>query len=154
MDVNSTDEELQLLLSNCNVLEFLGVARCRMVTTIKTPQHSDHFKHLSVFHCPLLQEIKLNYGLTTLEYKYEGPSIPIAPPVTLTNLSIESSDVCSAIAYISTELPNTVRRLEMMSLKCEELEVRATFPLSDFQYLYASLLFDWIYFVTSILCVC
>ncbi|KAM3368591.1 hypothetical protein ACQJBY_016848 [Aegilops geniculata] len=123
MYVNITDEELQLLLSNCNVLEFLGVARCRMLTTIKTPQFSDHFKHLRVFHFPLVQEIKLNYGLTTLEYKYKGPSIPIAPPVTLTNLSIESSDVCSALAYISTELPSTLRRLEMLSLKCEELEV-------------------------------
>uniref|UniRef100_R7WBY9 At1g61320/AtMIF1 LRR domain-containing protein n=1 Tax=Aegilops tauschii TaxID=37682 RepID=R7WBY9_AEGTA len=107
MYVNITDEELQLLLSNCKVLEFLGVARCQMLTTIKTLQLPDHFKHLRVFHCPLLQEIKLNYGLTTLEYKYEGPSIPIAPPVTLTNLSIESSDVCSALAYISTELPST-----------------------------------------------
>ncbi|XP_037486332.1 putative F-box/LRR-repeat protein At3g28410 [Triticum dicoccoides] len=135
MDVNITDEELQLLLSNCNVLEFLGVARCRMLTAIKTPQLSDHFKHLRVFHCPLLQEIKLNYGLTTLEYKYEGPSIPIAPPVTLTNLSIESSDVCSALAYISTELPSTVRRLEMMSLKCEELE-RAILPEKPLKFIH------------------
>lgn len=56
VDVNITDEELQLLLSNCNVLEFLGISYRQMLTSLQTLHPSNHLKHPQVSHCPLLQE--------------------------------------------------------------------------------------------------
>lgn len=125
VDVNITDEELHLLLSNCIVLEFLCISNLETLRSLRTPYLSKHFKHLLVRCCPLLQEIELNSGLTTLEY--EGPLILLAPPGTLTHLSVRSSDISSALVYISTELPSTLPRLEMLTLRCEEFE-KATLP--------------------------
>jgi hypothetical protein len=121
VDVDITDEELQLMLSNCIVLEFLGLSFIRTLRSLRTPHPSKHFKHLLVSYCPFLQDIELNSGLKALEY--EGPLIPLAPPGTLKNVSVKSSDISSALVYISTELPSTVHRLEMLTLKCNELQV-------------------------------
>lgn len=132
-DVDITDEELQLLLSNCIVLEYLGISFIRTLRSLRMPHPSKHFKHLFVSYCLSLQEIDLNSGLKTLEY--EGPLIPLTPPGTLTNVSVKSSDISSALVYISTELPSTVPRLEMLTLKCEELE-RVTLPEKHPKFVY------------------
>uniref|UniRef100_A0A0A9EC60 Uncharacterized protein n=1 Tax=Arundo donax TaxID=35708 RepID=A0A0A9EC60_ARUDO len=125
VDVNITDDELKLMLYNSNVLEFLGLSRCKLLTRLQTPHPLNHLKHLQVSHCLLLQEIEFNFDLITLEY--EGTLVPLAPSSTLRNLSMKSSDVCSALEYIFTELPSTLHRLEMLTLSCQELK-RATLP--------------------------
>ncbi|KAJ1289116.1 hypothetical protein BS78_02G140400 [Paspalum vaginatum] len=119
-DVNITDEELKHMLFNCNALEFIGVSRCKMLTCVETPHPLKHLKHLHASHCPLLQRITLHFGLVTLEY--EGPLMTLAPPSTLRNLSIKSSDFSSSLAYMLTELPSTLPRLETLTLKSEELK--------------------------------
>lgn len=133
--MNITDEELKLILCNCNVLEFIGIS-CIMLTCVQTCYPSKQLKHLHVSHCPSLQGIELHFGLITLEY--EGSLIPLAPPSTLRKVSIKSSDICSALAYMFTELPsNTLPHLEMLTLRSEELEVRNT----HYCFLFPKLLF-------------
>lgn len=126
LDVGITDEDLQLLLSNCNCLEFLGIYCCKLITSLRTTHLSTQLKHLYVYECPCLKEIELNSGLTTLEYI--GPLIPLAPPgiYVLTNLRIKSWDISDSLQYIFTELPSTLPRLEMLTLQCRELEVADT----------------------------
>ncbi|KAF0909345.1 hypothetical protein E2562_035506 [Oryza meyeriana var. granulata] len=131
--VDITDEQLQLLLPKCHVLEFLGMSLCRRLTSIQTSHPSSHLKHLQVSHCPLVQEIKLNLGLKTLEY--QGSLVPLAPPGTLTGLCINSSDVSSALVYIFNGLPSTLPCLETLTLKCEELE-RASLPDKPTKFIY------------------
>ncbi|KAL6629125.1 hypothetical protein ACP70R_028890 [Stipagrostis hirtigluma subsp. patula] len=123
VDVNVTDDELKAMLFNCNVVEFIGISRCRMLTCVHTPHPLDHLKHLHISNCPLLQRIELSYGLITVEY--EGLLIPLAPPSTLRHVSIKSLDIRSALAYIFTGLPSTLPLLEMLTLRCYELK-RAT----------------------------
>ncbi|WVZ73587.1 hypothetical protein U9M48_021875 [Paspalum notatum var. saurae] len=120
VDVNMTNEELETMLSNCNVLEFLGISRCLMLTSLRTRSPLNHLNHLHVSDCPLLQQLELSFGLITLEY--EGPLIPLASQSTLRNVSIKSSDICSALAYIFTKLPSTLPCLEMLTIGCEEFE--------------------------------
>ncbi|GJN30359.1 hypothetical protein PR202_gb18656 [Eleusine coracana subsp. coracana] len=121
VDVKITDEELGNLLSNCKVLEFLGISHCLMLTCLILPHSLNHLKHLHVSHCPLLQEIELNFGLITLDY--EGLLIPLAQPSTLRNICIKLSDLFSALPYIFTKLPSALLRLEMLTLRCQEIEV-------------------------------
>ncbi|WVZ73981.1 hypothetical protein U9M48_022222 [Paspalum notatum var. saurae] len=132
-NVNTTDLELKQMLFNCSVLEFIGVSCCKMLTCVETPRLLKHFKHLHVSHCPLLQGIVLHFGLVTLEY--EGPLMPLAPPSTLRNLSIKSSDISSALAYMFTELPSTLSGLETLTLKSEELK-RANLPNTPLRFVY------------------
>ncbi|KAL6888481.1 hypothetical protein ACP4OV_009507 [Aristida adscensionis] len=135
VDVNITDDELnKLVLSSCNVLEFIGISRCKLVTSLHAPHHLNHLKHLRVSHCPLLQRIQLNFSPTTLEY--EGSLIPLAPHRTMRNLTIRSMDIFSALGYIFTKLPSTLPDLEMLTLGCQELK-RAALPnkLLTFVYL-------------------
>uniref|UniRef100_A0A0A9F0D8 F-box domain-containing protein n=1 Tax=Arundo donax TaxID=35708 RepID=A0A0A9F0D8_ARUDO len=133
VDVNINDEELKFMLFNCNVLEFIGISRCKMLTTLHTPRPVNHLKHLQVSHCPLLQGIELNFGLITLEY--EGALMQLAPPSTLRNVSIKSSDIGSALTYMFTEWPSTLPRLETLTLRCEELK-RTTLPNKPLKFLY------------------
>ncbi|CAL4971300.1 unnamed protein product [Urochloa decumbens] len=134
VDVNITDDELKLMLCCCNVLEFIGISRCKLLTRIHTSSHPRNgIKHLQVSQCPLLQGIELHSGLITLEY--EGPLMPLALPSTLRNMSIEFSGIFSALAYVLTELPITLRRLETLTLRSEELE-RATLPNRPLNFLY------------------
>ena len=120
-DVNIDNENLELMLSACNVLEFFGISGCKMLTSLHTPRHSNHLKGLKVSLCPLLQSIELNPGLITLEY--EGSLIPLGPPSTLRNICIKSLDIHSSIAYIFTELASTLPCLDKLTLKCPELKV-------------------------------
>lgn len=123
-------------MSNCNVLEFLRITDCSMLTRIHISHPSNALKHLQVHKCRSLQVMELNFGLITLEYS--GPLIPLSPPGTLllTKISMKPWDSCTALEYIFTELPSTVPRLEMLTLKCHEVE-RATLPekLPKFVYL-------------------
>ncbi|PUZ56017.1 hypothetical protein GQ55_5G261000 [Panicum hallii var. hallii] len=120
VDVNITSEEFETTLFNCNVLEFLGISRCLMLTSLWTRHPLNHLNHLHVSHCPLLQELELSSGLITLEY--EGPLMPLASHSTLRNVCIKSPDVCSALAYIFIEFPSTLPRLEMLTIRCQEIE--------------------------------
>ncbi|OEL16972.1 hypothetical protein BAE44_0022009 [Dichanthelium oligosanthes] len=120
VDVNITSEELEIMLFNCNVLEFLGISRCQMLTSLRTRHPLNHLNHLHVSHCPSLQELELSFGLITLEY--EGPFMPLASNSTLRNLCVKSPDVCSALAYIFTELPSTLSHLETLTIGCQEIE--------------------------------
>ncbi|CAL5060187.1 unnamed protein product [Urochloa decumbens] len=133
VNVDVTDDELKLMLFNCNVLEFFGISCCRMLTSLHTPRRLNHLKCLKVRHCPLLQVIELNFGLETLEY--EGTLIPLEPPSTLRNLCIKSLDIPSCIGYIFTELPSTLPHLEKLTLRCPELK-RATLPSTPIKFLY------------------
>ncbi|KAJ1282377.1 hypothetical protein BS78_03G047400 [Paspalum vaginatum] len=117
--VNMTNEELETMLSNCNVLEFLGISQCPL-TSLRTRSPLNHLNHLHVSHCPLLQDLELSFGLITLDY--EGPLVPLASLSTLRNVCVKSSDICSALAYIFTELPSTLPRLELLTIRCEEIE--------------------------------
>lgn len=121
VNVNITDNDLKLMLFNCNVLEFFGISCCQMLTSLQTARPYNHLKHLRVSHCPLLKVVELNFGLVKLEY--EGMLVPLAPPSTLRNLCIESLDISSCIQYIFTELPSTLPRLEKLTLRCPELKV-------------------------------
>ncbi|CAN6271475.1 unnamed protein product [Urochloa humidicola] len=133
VDVNVTNDELKLMLFNCNVLEFFGISSCVMLTSLHTPHPLNQLKHLKVSHCPLLQVIELNFGLETLEY--EGTMIPLGPPSTLINLCIKSLDIRSCIGYIFTELPSTLPHLEKLTLRCPELK-RPTLPSKPIKFLY------------------
>lgn len=68
---NITDGGLQRLMSNCSVLEFLGIAGCAMLTRLQISHPSNTLKQLQVNDCCLLQEMELNFGLVRLEYR--GP---------------------------------------------------------------------------------
>ncbi|RLN24004.1 hypothetical protein C2845_PM07G14090 [Panicum miliaceum] len=120
VDVNITSEEIETMLFNCNALEFLGISRCLMLTSLRTRHPLNHLNHLHVSHCPLLQEVELSSGLITLEY--EGPLMPLASHSTLRNVCIKSLDVCSALAYIFTDFPSNLPRLEMLTIRCQEIE--------------------------------
>lgn len=139
VDVNITDEELKLMLCSSNVLEFVGISCCKMLTQIYTSHPMNRIKHLKVSHCPLLEGIELHFGLITLEY--EGLVIPFAPPSTLRNISIELSEICSSLAYLFTQLPSNLRHIETLTLRGQENQVSTTY---NFQCLYASsILFNW-----------
>uniref|UniRef100_A0A0D9WVN7 At1g61320/AtMIF1 LRR domain-containing protein n=1 Tax=Leersia perrieri TaxID=77586 RepID=A0A0D9WVN7_9ORYZ len=75
---NVSNEDMQILISNCNTLEFLGIIGCGMLTRLSTSHPSNQLKHLQAESCLLLEEITLNFGLTTIEYM--GPLILLAPP--------------------------------------------------------------------------
>ncbi|KAF7063451.1 hypothetical protein CFC21_069980 [Triticum aestivum] len=119
---NITDDDLQLLVSSCCVLELLGIASCRMLTRVQLSHPSNPLKHLHVHDCRLLQAMELNFGLVELEYS--GPSILLSAPGTLLlkNMCIELNDMCPSLEYISTKLDNNVPRLEMLTLHCTESE--------------------------------
>ncbi|OQU84407.1 hypothetical protein SORBI_3004G046700 [Sorghum bicolor] len=133
VDVNIDNDNLELMLSACNVLEFFGISGCKILTSLHIPRHSKHLKGLKVSLCPLLQVIELNSGLITLEY--EGSLIPLGPPSTLRNICIKSLDIHSSIAYIFTELASTLPCLEKLTLKCPELK-RTTLPNKTLKFLY------------------
>ncbi|KAF0907461.1 hypothetical protein E2562_017394, partial [Oryza meyeriana var. granulata] len=126
-EIDVTNEDMQILISNCNTLEFLGIVGCGMLTRLSTSHPSNRLKHLQVESCQLLEQIKLNFGLTKLEYM--GPLIPLAPPgpLLLTNVCMKLRRARSSLEYIFTNLPSTLPRLETLTVQCSELE-RATLP--------------------------
>uniref|UniRef100_A0A0E0HWX2 F-box domain-containing protein n=1 Tax=Oryza nivara TaxID=4536 RepID=A0A0E0HWX2_ORYNI len=66
--VNITDEGVQNLLCNPNVLEFLEISFCRMLTKIHAPHFLNRLKHLQVDCCPVLEKIEMNCDLATLDF--------------------------------------------------------------------------------------
>lgn len=124
VDMSITDEDVQRMLSKCNLLEFLEISYCEMVTSIRMLHPLDRLKHLVVDICPNLQEIELNCSPTTL--KYSGTMVPLifASTSRLTNISIVFINYQSAISYIITGFPSTLPRLETLTLHCGEREVR------------------------------
>uniref|UniRef100_J3M2M0 F-box domain-containing protein n=1 Tax=Oryza brachyantha TaxID=4533 RepID=J3M2M0_ORYBR len=135
VDVSITDEEVQCMLSKCNLLEFLDISFCKTVTSIRMLHPLDQLKHLVIDICPKLQEIELNCSLTTL--KYSGNMIPLifASTSRLTNSSIVFLTYGSALSYIATGFPSTLPRLETLNLHCAERE-RTIVPEGPFKFTY------------------
>ncbi|BAF20845.1 F-box/FBD/LRR-repeat protein At1g13570 [Oryza sativa Japonica Group] len=132
---NITDENMQILISNCNALEFLGIVDCGKLTRLSTSHLWNQLKHLHVESCHLLKEIELNLGLTKLGYK--GTLIPLSPPgpLLLTNVCMKLQHARSSLGYIFTNLPSTLLHLETLSLQCSELE-RAILPENHIKFMY------------------
>uniref|UniRef100_A0A0E0LHB9 F-box domain-containing protein n=1 Tax=Oryza punctata TaxID=4537 RepID=A0A0E0LHB9_ORYPU len=132
---NVTDENMQILILNCNTLEFLGIVDCGKLTRLSTSHLSNQLKHLHVESCHRLEEIELNFGLTKLGYK--GTLIPLAPPgpLLLTNVCMKLQRARASLEYIFTNLPSTLPRLETLSLQCSELE-RAILPKNHIKFMY------------------
>lgn len=123
VDVSITDEDVQCMLSRCNLLEFFEIAYCRMVTSIRMPKPLNQFKHLLVDKCPLLQVIELNCSPTVLEYT--GTVVPLLFTSTcrLKNLLIKFMTCHDALDYMVTGFPSTLPSLESLTLHCAQREV-------------------------------
>jgi hypothetical protein len=89
VDVSISNEDIQCMISRCNLLEYFEISFCRNISSIQTPQPLDQLNHLVVDKCPLLQKIELNGSPRTFEYT--GNVIPFAFASTpkLTNVSIK-----------------------------------------------------------------
>uniref|UniRef100_A0A0E0KWR7 F-box domain-containing protein n=1 Tax=Oryza punctata TaxID=4537 RepID=A0A0E0KWR7_ORYPU len=135
VDVSITDEHVQCMLSKCNLLEFLEIAYCRMVTSIRMLHPLNQLKHLVVDICPKLQGIELNCSPITL--KYTGKYLPLifASTSRLTSSSILFLTSQSALSYIVTGFPSTLSRLETLTLFCKERE-RTVVPEGPFKFTY------------------
>nr|CBG76279.1 OO_Ba0005L10-OO_Ba0081K17.30 [Oryza officinalis] len=135
VDMSITDEDVQCMLSKCNLLEFLEISYCRTVTSIRMLYPLDRLKHLVVDICPILDEIELNCSPTTL--KYNGDMVPLkfASTSRLTNISILLFTGQSALSYIVTGFPTTLSRLETLTLLCKERE-RTIVPEGPFKFTY------------------
>jgi len=136
VDVSITDEDVQCMLSKCNLLEFLEIAYCKIVTRIRMLQPLDHLKHLVVDICPKLQKIELNCSPTTL--KYTGATVPLifASTSRLTNISVVLLTYYqSALSYIVTGLPSTSTELKTLTLLCYEHE-KTIVPKGAFRFTY------------------
>nr|XP_034579237.1 F-box/FBD/LRR-repeat protein At1g13570-like isoform X2 [Setaria viridis] len=122
VDVSITDEDVQCMLSRCNLLEFFEIAYCRMVTSIRMPKPLNQFKHLLVDKCPLLQVIELNCSLTVLEYT--GTVVPLIFTSTcrLKNILIKFMTCHAALDYMVTGFPSTLPSLETLTLHCAQRE--------------------------------
>uniref|UniRef100_A0ACD5ZDU5 Uncharacterized protein n=4 Tax=Avena sativa TaxID=4498 RepID=A0ACD5ZDU5_AVESA len=121
-DVSITNEDLQRLLSEGNHLECFRIACCETLTSLKIPHYVNRLKFLLVLSCPLLQDISLDCDVPALHYR--GPLIPLklAAPSKLTNLWIMLPSCHSALGFISSELPTTIRHLEKLRLCCSQFE--------------------------------
>lgn len=129
-DTNITDGDLQRLLSNCSVLEFLGITGCGMLTRLQISHLSNTLKHLQVYDCRSIQAMVLNFGLAKLEYG--GPSsVLFSPPagsLLLADACIRLEDIStSSLEYMFTKLGNNVPRLEILTIRCSEGKI-ATLP--------------------------
>ncbi|KAF8769625.1 hypothetical protein HU200_006219 [Digitaria exilis] len=135
VDVRIIDDDVQRMLSKCNLLEFFEISYCIMVTSIRVLHPLDRLKHLVVGICRKLQDIVLNCSPTTLEYT--GAMIPLilASTSRLTNISVVLTTYQSALSYISTGLPCTSPRLETLTLLCHERE-RTIVPRGPFKFTY------------------
>uniref|UniRef100_A0A0E0E7P3 F-box domain-containing protein n=1 Tax=Oryza meridionalis TaxID=40149 RepID=A0A0E0E7P3_9ORYZ len=90
--VNITDEGVQNLLCNPNVLEFLEISFCRMLTKIHAPHFLNRLKHLQVDCCPVLEKIEMNCDLATLDFT--GSSMTPLIFATTSSLTNDSSVIC------------------------------------------------------------
>ncbi|RLM78145.1 F-box/FBD/LRR-repeat protein [Panicum miliaceum] len=135
VDVSITDEDVECMLSKCNLLEFFEISYCRMVTSIRMLHPLNRFKHLVVHICPKLQEIELNCSPTTL--KYAGAVVPLifASTSRLKNIDVVILTDQSALSYIVTGFPSTLPSLETLTLLCYEPE-RTIVPEGHFKFTY------------------
>ncbi|BAT00165.1 Os07g0161500 [Oryza sativa Japonica Group] len=114
--VNITDEGVQNLLCNPNVLEFLEISFCRMLTKIHAPHFLNRLKHLQVDCCPVLEKIEMNCDLATLDFTGSSMTpLIFATTSSLTNVRLKTMPFCTGLDYIVTgfisNLP-VVRMLE------------------------------------------
>lgn len=121
--VNITNEDVECLLSKSNLLEFLEITCCRMLTTLRPLCPLNRLKHLKVQDCNLVEQIKMTCGLITL--KYSGPIVPLQFATTsgLRNVSVNLTSDTNALDYITTGFPCTMQHLETLNLKCNEHKV-------------------------------
>uniref|UniRef100_A0A0E0AG10 F-box domain-containing protein n=1 Tax=Oryza glumipatula TaxID=40148 RepID=A0A0E0AG10_9ORYZ len=90
--VNITDEGVKNLLCSPNVLEFLEISFCRMLTKIHAPHFLNRLKHLQVDCCPVLEKIEINCDLATLDFT--GSSMTPLIFATTSSLTNDSSVIC------------------------------------------------------------
>lgn len=123
VDVDITNEHVEYLLSKCNLLEFIEIACCRMLTSLLARRPLNRLKHLKVQGCILVQQIEINCCLTTL--KYSGPMVPLqfATTSSLRNVCINLTSDTNALDYITTGFPSTLQNLLTFNLWCNEHEV-------------------------------
>uniref|UniRef100_K4AMQ3 F-box domain-containing protein n=1 Tax=Setaria italica TaxID=4555 RepID=K4AMQ3_SETIT len=135
VDVSIGNEDIQCMLSRCNLLEYFEISYCRNITSIRTPRPLGQLNHLVVDNYLLLQNIELNGSPTT--FKYNGTVIPFAFASTsrLTNVSIKFLSCHAALEYIVTGFPSALPRLESLTLHCAERE-RIILPGRPFQFSY------------------
>ncbi|CAL4970908.1 unnamed protein product [Urochloa decumbens] len=135
VDVSITDEDVQCMLSKCNLLEFFEIAYCGMVTSIRMLRPLDRLKHLVVDICQKLKEIELNCSPTTL--KYTGAMVPLvfASTSRLTNISVVFLTYQSALSYIVNDFPSTLPKLKSLNLLCYERE-RTIVPEGPLRFTY------------------
>ncbi|KAJ1275626.1 hypothetical protein BS78_05G149800 [Paspalum vaginatum] len=133
VDLSITDEDVQRMLSKCNLLEFLEISFCRTVTSIRVLHPLDRLMHLVVDICPVLQGIELNCSPITL--KYSGCMVPLMFSSTcrLTDISIVLLTYQSALSYIVTGFPSTLPKLRTLSLFSSERE-RTIVPEGPFKF--------------------
>jgi hypothetical protein len=124
VDVSITDEDVQCMLSKCNLLEFFEIAYCSMVTSIRMLHPLYRLMHLVVDICPKLQEIDLNCSPTTFQYSGRMVPLKFASTSRLTNINVVFLTYQSALSYMVTGFPSTSPRLETLTLYCYEREVR------------------------------
>ncbi|CAL4944311.1 unnamed protein product [Urochloa decumbens] len=135
VDVSISNEDVQCMLSKCNLLEYFKISYCRNIASIRTPRPLNQLNHLVVDNCPMLRKIELNGSPTTFEYT--GIVIPFAFASTSrpTNVSIKFLTNHAALDFIVNGLPGVLPRLESLTLHCVERE-RTILPGRPFQFSY------------------
>jgi hypothetical protein len=124
VDVDITNEQVECLLSKCNLLEFIEIACCRMLTSLRARRPLNQLKHLKVQGCILVQQIEVKCCLTTLTYS--GPTmVPLrfATTSSLRNVCVNLTSDTNALDHITTGFPSTLQNLERFNLRCNEHEV-------------------------------
>ncbi|RLN16882.1 hypothetical protein C2845_PM02G04850 [Panicum miliaceum] len=132
VDVSIADEDVQRMLSRCNLLEFFEIAYCRMVTSLRMPKPLNQLNHLLVDNCPLLQVIELNCCPTILEYT--GTVVPLIFTSTrrLKILLIKFVNGHHAgLDYMVNGFPSALPSLEALTLHCAQHE-RINLPVKAF----------------------
>ncbi|CAN6286873.1 unnamed protein product [Urochloa humidicola] len=135
VDVSINNEDVQCVLSKCNLLEYFKISYCRNIASIRTPLPLNQLNHLVVDNCPMLRKIEVNGSPTTFEYT--GTVIPFAFASTSrpTNVSIKFLTSHAALDFIVNGFPTVLPRLESLTLHCVERE-RTILPGRPFQFSY------------------
>lgn len=136
VDVCMNDEDVQRMLSGCNLLEFFKIAYCRTATRIKISHPLDQLKHLVLDDCPLLQEIELNCSPMTLVYSGTVVPIVLASSSRLTSISIKFLTAYhDALNYIVTGFPSMLQSLETLTLHYT-VHKKTIFPVRPLKFTY------------------
>ncbi|CAL5020272.1 unnamed protein product [Urochloa decumbens] len=135
VDVNITNEHVEYLLSKCSLLEFIEIACCRMLTTLRALRPLSRLEHLKVQDCIFVEQIEMKCGLTILEYSGLMVPLQFATTSTLRNVRIDLTSDTTALDYITKGFPSTLQHLEALNLRCNE-QKRAISPVRPLKFIY------------------